>query len=182
MFGPVEAFSHLSNEPDIFLVSEDGKPVLSSQGQSIICDYSLKDKFEFDLLIIPGGMGTRNEDSMQPLIPWITAAYSPSRIIFSICTGSMLLAATGLLDYKKATTNKKAFNLVSSTNTNVEWVKKARWVKSKNIYTSSGVSAGIDASLGIVSDYYGVDEAMKIVNLMEYVWNKDPKKDPFADL
>ena len=182
LFGPIEVFSHIAEKPKIFLISEDGKPVISAQGQVINCDYSIKDTFHFDMLCIPGGKGTRQEIFNKPLIQWIKEDYSYSRIIFSICTGSALLAATGLLNDKKATSNKKAFDWVKSTNLKVNWVKKARWVKAENIYTSSGVSAGIDASLGIVSDYFGVNEAKKIAVLIEYIWNENPDLDPFSDI
>lgn len=80
----------------------------------------------------------------------------------SVCTGSALLAKTGMLDGKDATTNKRAYNWVIQQNSNIKWIKEARWVQDGNIYTSSGVSAGIDMALGFVADNFGIEKAEEI--------------------
>ena len=67
-----------------------------------------------------------------------------------------------------------------SVSNGVNWVPKARWVKDENIYTSSGVSAGMDMVLGFISDLYGVEKAEQIANDIEYIWNRDEHDDPFA--
>lgn len=103
-----------------------------------------------------------------------------SKYCLSVCTGSALLAKTGLLNNKKATSNKKAFEWVKSINANVLWIEKARWVVDQKYYTSSGVSAGIDMVLGFVAERFGMIEAKKIAENIEYIWNSDPNNDPFA--
>jgi len=62
----------------------------------------------------------------------------------------------------------------------VDWIRQARWVKDGNIYTSSGVSAGIDMTLGFISDQHGTDTAQRVASQIEYMWNVNPDRDPFA--
>ena len=99
--------------------------------------------------------------------------------VLSICTGSALLAAAGVLVNVKATSNKYAFEWVTSTGDAV-WIRKARWVHDGRFYTSSGVSAGIDMALGFVADHYGLDAAKANAQKAEYIWNEDSEVDPFA--
>ena len=90
------------------------------------------------------------------------------------------MAKTGLLDNCEATSNKIAFEWVKSIGKNVKWKNKARWVIDKKFYTSSGVSAGIDMSLGFVSDRFGKETAVKIARIIEYEWNDNKENDIFG--
>lgn len=103
-----------------------------------------------------------------------------SKFCLTVCTGAALLAKTGLLDGRKATSNKFAFQWVESVNPAVEWQSHARWVVDGKYYSSSGVSAGIDMALGFVRDQYGEEKAKIIAERMEYIWNSDSSLDPFA--
>jgi transcriptional regulator GlxA family with amidase domain len=105
-----------------------------------------------------------------------------AEFIFTVCTGSILFSKTGLLDGKKATSNKRVFSLTSKESPDVNWIKKARWVKDGNIYTSSGISAGIDMALGFISDLLGYPIAKQQSNEIEYDWKEDPDWDPFSEL
>ena len=98
----------------------------------------------------------------------------------SVCTGSALLAATGLLNGLEATTNKRAFDWVRGTNPPVLWQGTARWTHSGKFYTSSGVSAGMDMTLGFIADVAGIDQAQVQAHRCEYLWNQDPSHDPFS--
>jgi transcriptional regulator GlxA family with amidase domain len=100
--------------------------------------------------------------------------------IMSVCSGSALLAKAGILDGKQATSNKLFFSLAAEQSDKVDWMEKARWVEDGNIFTSSGVSAGIDMSLAVISKIYGKARAEKIAMMTEYEWQTDPSKDPFA--
>lgn len=91
-----------------------------------------------------------------------------------------MLAKTGLLNGRQATTNKKAFSWVSSHGDDVLWLQKARWTIDGKFYTSSGVSAGIDMTLGFVSDRHGVDFARNVAFEMEYHWQEDKETDNFT--
>lgn len=132
-------------------------------------------------LLIPGGAGTRREISNQEFLSEIKKLAADAGFILSVCTGSLLLAKTGLLDFKRATTNKRVYNWVTRQAERVHWVQKARWVRDGNIYTSSGVSAGMDMAHGFIADNFGIEVARKIANGIEYIWNSNSKEDRFAE-
>ncbi len=100
--------------------------------------------------------------------------------ILTVCTGSALLARTDLLNGHKATSNKRALDWVVSLNSKVHWVERARWVVDDHIYSSSGVSAGMDMVLGFISDIHSRETAEDICRRIEYIWNTDSAYDPFA--
>ena len=131
-------------------------------------------------MLIPGGLGTRKEVNNLLLIEKIKELSEASKYVLTICTGSALLAKSGLLDGKKATTNKRAFSWVSSQGTHVEWDKKARWKVDGKYYTSSGVSAGMDMAFGFLADRHGTDFARKGAKEIEYNWVEDKDNDNFV--
>ena len=98
----------------------------------------------------------------------------------TVCTGTALLARTGLLDNRAATSNKMAWDWVTQHGPNVNWRRRARWVDDGNIITSSGVSAGIDMALALIARLHGRATAEQAARVMEYIWNDDPANDPFA--
>ena len=127
-------------------------------------------------------MGTRTLVNDKKLIAELTKLSANAKYIFTVCTGSSLFSQTGLLDGKKATSNKKALSWTKSIAQNVIWIDKARWVKDGNIYSSSGVSAGIDMSLGFVADLLGYDiDKQKSIEI-EYSWQENATIDEFADI
>lgn len=173
VFGPVEIFGCL---PDIFklnFISLNGKTASSTQNVKVETNKYEKKNDESTITFIPGGMGTREKINDKNLINFIKDVAADSEYIMSVCTGSALLARTGLLDGKKATTNKRAFDWVVSQGKDVIWISKSRWVNDGNIFTSSGVSAGIDMTLGFISELLGKEKAKEISNRIEYKWNED---------
>ncbi|KAF1929271.1 class I glutamine amidotransferase-like protein [Didymella exigua CBS 183.55] len=133
---------------------------------------------DIEVLLVPGGGGTRQ--NMTEEIAFVKAIYPKLKYIISICTGATLLSRAGLLDGRKATTNKRAWAWATSTGPNVTWVPSARWVEDGNIFTSSGISAGIDVTIAWVGRVYGEEVADYLANSMEYERWTDPHKDPFA--
>ena len=99
-----------------------------------------------------------------------------------MCTGSALLARAGLLDGRRATTNKAAFEWVCSQGERVDWQRRARWVEAGRFFTSSGVSAGIDMSLALIARILDDDTAQQVATWSEYEWHRDPDWDPFAEV
>ena len=97
-----------------------------------------------------------------------------------MCTGSALAAQAGVLDGKKATSNKLAWDYVTGLRDRVEWVRKARWVVDGNVYTSSGISAGLDATLAFVENTYGREVTEQVARRMEYTRIEDSEHDPFC--
>ena len=132
------------------------------------------------VLFIPGGYGVRPLVNDRNFIEQLKVFSEKASYVLTVCTGSALLAKTNLLNGKKATSNKRAFEWACSNGAEVNWVKKARWVRDGKFYTSSGVSAGIDMTLGFVGDIHGIDDSQAIANYIEYIWNQDMDDDPFA--
>ncbi len=180
VFGPMEMFGLLPQEYELTLVAEHAGPVESGQKLSAVAECSTGQSTEFDILFVPGGRGTRREVGNTELLQWIAQAADRAEFVLSVCTGSALLAKAGLLDGKKATTNKAAFAWVASRGPNVDWQRQARWVEDGRFLSSSGVSAGMDMTLAAISRMHGVARAEQVATLCEYTWHKDPTWDPFA--
>jgi transcriptional regulator GlxA family with amidase domain len=134
------------------------------------------------ILLIPGGMGIRYLLKNSNFINKIAELSKTAEYIMTVCTGSILFSKTGLIDGRKATSNKRVFSWTNKESPNVQWIKKARWVRDGNIYTSSGVSAGIDMTLGFISDLLGHEIAKQQSNEIEYNWEENSECDPFSEL
>jgi transcriptional regulator GlxA family with amidase domain len=98
----------------------------------------------------------------------------------TVCTGAALLARTGLLDGRIATSNKIAFNWVMLNGKNVLWNERARWTVDDKYFTSSGVTAGMDMTLGFLEQRHGIDLALRVANEIEYCWIQDKDNDSFV--
>ena len=180
VFGPVEIFGAI---PDIFqlnFVSYNGGLISSTQSVRVDTARFVSDDSVDNILFVPGGIGTREKVNEKNFIDLIARIANESKYIISVCTGAALLAKTGKLDGKKATTNKRAFKWVIEQGKDVLWVKESRWVRDENIYTSSGISAGIDMALGFIADIIGKEKSLDIARRIEYFWNEDRQYDPFA--
>ena len=151
VFGPLEMFGLLPDQFKIILVAESGDIVTSSQGPKSLVDYRFEDCPAFDILLVPGGKGTRREVDNPVLLAWLRSQAQTADYVTSVCTGSAILARAGLLDGRRATTNKAAFEWVTSQGERIDWQKQARWVEDDHYFTSSGVSAGIDMSLALIA-------------------------------
>ena len=180
VFGPLEMFGLLPEHFDLLLVAESGSRVASAQGPASVIDYRFEDSPDFDLLLVPGGRGTRREVDNPVLLDWLRDRAGSAELITSVCTGSALLARAGILDGQRATTNKAAFTWVAAQGERVDWVKQARWVEDGRFFTASGVSAGMDMSLAVISRLHGEDLAEQVANWSEYDWHRNPAWDPFA--
>jgi putative intracellular protease/amidase len=179
VYGPVQMWGRLPDHKVVF-VAEKAGPVRASQGVEAIATYSFEDAPQFDILMVPGGGGTRQEVYNETLLNFIRKQDEGTELTTSVCTGGALLAKTGLLDGRKATTNKLAFKWATSQSDKVDWIGQARWVVDGKYITSSGVSAGTDMALAIVEQLYGREAAERRARGAEYIWNDDPDNDPFA--
>jgi transcriptional regulator GlxA family with amidase domain len=189
VYGPVQAFA-MAMQPregmaphrffEVVTVAQQAGPVKSGEGPSTVADYSFATLPPVDILLIPGGIGTRKSVDDAALIESIKTASHASAMTTTVCTGTALLARTGLLNGRSATTNKMAWEWVKSQGPDVLWKRVARWVDDGDIVTSSGVSAGTDMALAVVARLHGRETAERAARVMEYVWNDDPDNDPFA--
>lgn len=180
LFGPFEMFGLLRDDFQLTLVAAQAGPVVSNQQVSATADVSLDGAPDFDILFVPGGSGTRHVAKDDAQLAWIAAQSAQAEYVLSVCTGSALLALAGVLDGRRATTNKAAFQWVADQGPNVDWVRAARWVEDGKFFTSSGVSAGMDMTLGFLAHLHGRDRALEVAKWCEYDWHQDAAWDPFA--
>tara|TARA_R110002153_G_scaffold96161_2_gene230363 strand:+ start:1273 stop:1971 length:699 start_codon:yes stop_codon:yes gene_type:complete len=180
VFGPAEIFGRLTDLYALKFYSLEGG-IVTNRHQVPIMTEKLADinKKPFAFLI-PGGLGTRIEVNNDKLITSIKDISLSSTYVMTVCTGSALLAKTGLLNKRMATSNKRAFAWVATNGPDVQWDKEARWKVDENYYTSSGVSAGMDMALGFLADRHGLDFARNVAWEIEYNWIEDKDNDTFT--
>ncbi|GHC11705.1 ThiJ/PfpI family protein [Cerasicoccus arenae] len=182
VFGPLEFFGRYPEQFEILMLAEGMGAIRSAQGPAAMADIDLANCLPLDILIVPGGRGTRREVYNESLIAELRRLAENAQYVTSVCTGAGLLAKAGLLDGKRATTNKLAYAWATSQGPKVYWVPEARWVEDGNVFTSAGVSAGMDMALALIAKILGIETAREAAVYTEYIWNEDPSSDPFAHL
>jgi transcriptional regulator GlxA family with amidase domain len=182
VFGPLEAWGMLASATDwrVVTTAESAGPVASAQRVRAVADHALAECPPLDVLVVPGGRGTRTLVNNAAVLDWLRARSPQATLVTSVCTGAGLLARAGLLDGRRATTNKMSFSWVVEQGPRVQWVREARWVEDGPFFTSAGVSAGIDMTCAAIAKLVSPQAAEKIVTAMEYEWHRDPTWDPFA--
>ena len=178
-YGPLEMFGNLKPEIEVITVAEKVGPVPSFQGPQTMAEFDYQNCPQLDLILLPGGFGTIKELGNQAILSFLKERVPSAKVTMSVCSGSWILAKAGLLDGRRATSNKFYFKMATQQSDQVDWVSEARWVEDGPVFTSSGVSAGIDMALAVIASLYGEKKAMDIANYTEYVWNKNPDEDPF---
>jgi len=161
---------------EVFVVAETNDVVTAQGGLRIVPDYTLENCPSMDVLIVPGGWGTRKEIDNIALIEWIKFRGKQAELLTSVCTGSVLLGKAGLLDGHRATTHWKAIQWMQELFPNIAVDETHHVVKDGNIFTSAGISAGIDMALHIVSHYFGEKLAIATARHMEYAFSPDNKR------
>jgi transcriptional regulator GlxA family with amidase domain len=176
--GPFEVFSvtRLNEEKrreepspfEILLVAERKDPVVTMGGMKVIPDHTFESCPTLDILVVPGGWGTRKELKNQALLNWLRSRASEVETLTSVCTGAMLLGFAGLLDGHRATTHWRSLDWMreSFPAVTVEYDKHV--VDDGFVMTSAGISAGIDLALKVVARYFGEDTARATAKQMEY--------------
>lgn len=200
VFGPLDMLNgfSLQQHMNLSIIASTLDPVTSKLrnhnvaksnfAQSIVPTHTFANPpADLDVLFVPGGAGTRAVNSPYPelrlteLIDYIRDVYPSLKYLVSVCTGAQLVAQAGVLDGRNATTNKNAFVATAKYGPKTYWVAKSRWVRDGNVYTSSGVTAGIDATLQFIEDIWGEDRANNIADGAEHIRISDPSNDPFAE-
>ena len=181
VFGPVEMFAY-AERLKLVMIAEEAGMVKSGQGVTVVADYSFDNAPDLDIILVPGGAGTFTELSNDTYLSFLQERAPKAKITTSVCSGSALLAKAGILDGKRATSNKQFFDLATEQSDKVDWVWEARWVDDGNVITSSGVSAGMDMALHIIERLFGTETAEAIAIGTEYTWHRDADVDPFAKL
>ncbi|KAK6538027.1 hypothetical protein TWF694_010920 [Orbilia ellipsospora] len=148
----------------------------------MMATHSFANAPKLDILLVPGGWGMmilaqKNDTSIDN---FVKQRMPELKYLLSVCTGAASLAKAGVLKGKKATTNKSAWKEITTYGEGITWVPSARWVEDGNIWTSSGVSAGIDMTYAFLSKLYGTKHMNSVMNAMEYAPHTNPNWDPFA--
>ncbi|HEY6658870.1 MAG: DJ-1/PfpI family protein [Nitrososphaeraceae archaeon] len=184
--GPFEVFAvtRLNDEQrlqqsspfKVYLISETNKQITAIGGLRLTPDVTISECPELDLLVVPGGWGTRKESKNKILVKWIGNQFTNNRLIASVCTGSSLLGKAGLLDGRDATTHWRAFDFLQESAPKARILKNVRFTLTEPIFTSAGVSAGIDLALRIVSHVFGTEVGQATARQMEYPYpNSDQR-------
>ncbi|XXH02706.1 hypothetical protein Hte_009091 [Hypoxylon texense] len=192
VFGPLDILNLLSKKTPLSLrvlgatldpVSTRADGTGHTTGQAVVPTHTFADgglEDDVEVLLVPGGFGTRDAENVKGVVEFVRAAYPSLRFLLTVCTGSAVAAMSGVLDGRRATSNKRAWAWATAQGPKVQWVPRARWVADGNVWTSSGISAGIDMMYAFVADQYGEDVAQELADAAEYVRNTDPGVDPFA--
>jgi transcriptional regulator GlxA family with amidase domain len=183
--GPFEVFS-VARRPgenadeqrlfDVRTIAEERRTVRCRGGLLVEPHLAINDGdagAHFDILVVPGGQGTRRERLNAPLLDWIAAQDRRTELTTSVCTGAFLLAERGILDGKRATTHWASVEWMRQQYPRVTMLEDVRFVDEGRVVTSAGISAGIDMSLHVVARLHGVETARHTARRMEYDWNDE---------
>jgi transcriptional regulator GlxA family with amidase domain len=173
--GPFEVFSvanHFTEPPAfyVFTVAEKPGAILTRGGLSVNPHQRLGDCPRPDLLLVPGGQGTRQEMHNAVLTDWIRQASTKAELVLSVCTRALLLAKAGMIDGLEATTHHGAIDLLREVAPKTTIRADRRFVDNGRVVCSAGIAAGIDMSLHVVARLLGSEVAEKTARRMEYPW------------
>ena len=177
VMGPYEVFSVAGriSEPSEFqvvLISDsEEKSVTLRHGLRILTDINIYEDQEFDLIIVSGGI-TTNAEQNKKLLEFLVKSKARGTIIASICTGAFILAEAGLLGKNKVTTHWEDQKELQNRFPDLTVIANQRWVESEGIFTSGGISAGMDLSLHLVQVLSDRALALRTAKQMEYNWNQ----------
>lgn len=180
VFGPVELLSVLPEQFQVEMVGPEAGPVPSSQGTEVVALSGYRDATAGEIVLVPGGLGTVRLTEDHGFLAWLAGFASSAELVTSVCTGSALLAAAGLLEGYSATSNKRAFTWAAQHGTDVTWQPQARWVEDRDRWTSSGVAAGMDMTCALIRALHGDGQARLAADEIELETHDDPAWDPFA--
>jgi transcriptional regulator GlxA family with amidase domain len=186
--GPFEVFSRTRLAPgvesrrseetapfSVFTVAPAAGDVVATGGLRVTPSFSFADCPRIDLLVVPGGFGTRPLLDNAIVTGWIRRTASTARLVTSVCTGALLLAKCGLLSNRRATTHWSALELLAALDPSMQVIAGARVVQD-GVITSAGVSAGIDMALAVVEHLHGADVARDTARYIEYDAYGEPRR------
>ncbi|HEY4596807.1 MAG TPA: DJ-1/PfpI family protein [Thermoanaerobaculia bacterium] len=178
--GPFEVFSRTRLHPgvearrseegapfQVFTVARTHDPVTATGGLTVVPRHDFADVPRIDLLVVPGGFGTRRLLNDEETLGWIRRTAAAARQVTSVCTGSLLLAKAGLLQGRRATTHWASLDLLGSLDAGVT-VERASRVVDDGVITSAGVASGMDMAFYIVETLFGREVADETARYIEY--------------
>jgi transcriptional regulator GlxA family with amidase domain len=175
--GPYEVFT-MTNEVfqrrgetrphEILLVAEHDRPVECAKGMRVLPHRTIATCPALDVVLVPGGQGTRREVENQTLLAWIRDTAANCTWVTSVCTGALLLTAAGPARGKRVTTHWGFVETLRARNEAAAVLDRVRYVRDGNLVTAAGVSAGIDMALWLVGQWHGAETARAVQRAMEY--------------
>jgi transcriptional regulator GlxA family with amidase domain len=184
--GPFEVFSvtrldedrrKLDTSPyEVLIIAEHPGVVVATGGLKVVADHTFDDCPPLELLVVPGGWGTRREMLNDRLIAWLKERARQVTTLTSVCTGSLLLGKAGLLDGKRATTHWQVLEDMRRLFPAVNLIDDRHVVEDGDVITSAGISAGIDMALRVVARHHGDAVARAAARYMEYPFPEDNRR------
>lgn len=153
---------------EVFTASLDGETVTCAKGMQIVTDMAVADIGEVDVVLMPGGRGTRELIKRESALEFVRSASGTGALMTSVCTGSLVYAAAGILENRPATTYWSAIDLLTSLDPTIEPRPGDRWVDSGEVVTAAGVSAGIDMALHLVARLHSTERAVQVKRDIQY--------------
>jgi transcriptional regulator GlxA family with amidase domain len=171
--GPWEVLSYwAANWPedgvDVFTVARESGPVLCAKGLRVIPDHTWADAPPIDVLVYPGGRGTRVQLGDAAVADWLRGLAAEETLMTSVCTGALVFADAGLLDGRPATTYWSELDTLASLGNGIEVRPDDRFVDSGEVITAAGVSAGIDMALHLVRRLHSLERAREVRRGIQY--------------
>jgi len=153
---------------ETFTLARERGPIRCAKGLTVVPDHDWSSAPAFDLLVVPGGRGTRPMLADARVIAWVRDVADRGTMIASVCTGALVLAKAGLLDGKPATTHHGSLALLRELGREIDVQPEARFVDNGSILTASGVSAGIDLALHLIVRMHSIDRARQLRRHIQY--------------
>jgi transcriptional regulator GlxA family with amidase domain len=169
--GPWEVFTlAVADLPDarVLTLAERRGPVRCAKGLRVLPDHPFEEAPALDVVLVPGGQGTRREADNPALVDWLRRAAESCQWVTSVCTGALLLQRAGLVDGRRVTTHWAFVESLRGRAPDTEVLSGVRYVRDGRIVTAAGVSAGIDMALWLVGQIWDVERARRTQRFMEY--------------
>ena len=162
------ALNHPADDVEIFTVSQSEGPITCAKGMTVLADHTWETAPGIDVLIYPGGKGTRGQVGDEVIRSWVAKTASQAQIMASVCTGALVFADNGLLDGMPATTHWGSLDALAELGEGIEVLPEIRFVDNGSVITAGGVSAGIDMALHLVARLASVERAQQVRRYIQY--------------
>lgn len=173
--GPFEVFSVTGERQGlkpffVQTVAEEARQIITRGGLRVNPEHTFDDCAPADILVVPGGFGTRREMNNPRMLTWIKQSAAKAELVLSVCSGALVLGKAGLLDGLTATTHRRAVGELRAISSQIKIDSSQRFIDNGRVIVSAGISAGIDMSLYVVSRLLGAEQAAETAQYMEYQW------------
>jgi transcriptional regulator GlxA family with amidase domain len=158
---------------NVFTVAQSDQIIKARGGLAVKPDYTFDNHPEIEVLVVPGGWGSRHQAENPVLLDWLKRVSKQTWVNASVCTGAFLLGKAGLLEGRRATTHWRSLDRLGATFPNTIVVRDLKWVDEGEVITSAGISAGIDMSLHLLERLFNREVALITARQMEYQWNEN---------